>query len=173
MSGRSSSGKATSMTTPWTSSTRPVSVLPPSRPPSRSSRSSASRPSVLCSVLASTRSPSKALSAKALGPGDDLHDLLGDVRLALAVRLEREVVDQLGGVLGCVAHRRHPRAMLRCGRLQQRTVDGYLDVVGREPLEDLLRVGLVDPQRAAVSVLALVTPFPLVLFLPAEHIRLL
>src|SRR5438270_4160363 len=137
MSGRFSSGKTTSMTTPWTSSTRPVSGLSSSRRSSRSSRSS--RPSVLCSVLASTRSPSKALSAKALGPGDDLHDLLGDVRLALAVRLEREVVDQLGGVLGCVAHRRHPRAMLRRGRLQQRTVDGYLDVVGREPLEDLLR----------------------------------
>ena len=36
---------------------------------------------------------------KSFGPGDDLHDLLRDLRLPLAVRGEREVVDQLGGVV--------------------------------------------------------------------------
>ena len=36
---------------------------------------------------------------KSFGPGDDLHDLLRDLRLTLAVRGEREVVDQLGGVV--------------------------------------------------------------------------
>src|ERR1044072_8046991 len=33
------------------------------------------------------------------GPGDDLHDLLRDLRLALAVGRESEVVYQLGGVV--------------------------------------------------------------------------
>ena len=40
-----------------------------------------------------------AFLTKSLGPGDDLHDLLRDLRLSLAVRGEREVVDQLGGVV--------------------------------------------------------------------------
>ena len=38
-------------------------------------------------------------SAQALGTRDDFHDLLRDVCLALSVRLESEVVDQLGCVV--------------------------------------------------------------------------
>ena len=49
------------------------------------------------SVLASKVVPPYQRSA--LGPGDDFHDFLGDLRLALAVHLERQVVDQLGRVL--------------------------------------------------------------------------
>ena len=41
--------------------------------------------------------------------GDDLEDLLRDLRLARAVHRERETVDQLAGVLRRVAHRRHLR----------------------------------------------------------------
>ena len=49
---------------------------------------------------------------------DDFHDLLGDLGLARAVHLEREVVDDLAGVLGRVAHRGHPGAVLGRGRLE-------------------------------------------------------
>ena len=41
---------------------------------------------------------------------------------------ERVRVDQLAGVLGRVAHRRHARAVLRRGRLEQRAVDRDLEV---------------------------------------------
>ena len=44
--------------------------------------------------------------------GDDLHDLLRDLRLALAVGRKSEIVYQLGGVVGCVAHGAHSRAVL-------------------------------------------------------------
>src|SRR5207244_974728 len=93
-----------------------------------------------CSVWAcSTWSPSGCL-AEPLGTRDDFHDLLCDVRLPLPVGLEREVVDQLGGVLRSVAHRGHPSPVLGRRRLEQRSVDGYLDVVRGQPLEDLLRI---------------------------------
>ncbi len=55
------------------------------------------------------------------------------------------------GVLRRVAHGRHARAVLGRGRLQQRAEDRDLDVVGDEPLEDLLRVGLVLDERVLAS----------------------
>ena len=57
-------------------------------------------------------------------------------------------------VLRRVAHRGHPRAVLGCRRLQQRAEDRDLDVVGHQPLEDLLGVGLVVDQRAVLGLLA-------------------
>ena len=89
--------------------------------------------------------------------GDDFHDLLRDLRLALAVHLQGEVLDEVGGVLGRVAHRRHAGAVLGRGRLEQRAVDRDLDVGGDEPLEDLLRAGLVLDERVrAVGALLIV-----------------
>ena len=48
------------------------------------------------------------------------------------------------GVLRGVPHRGHPRPLLRGGRLEQRAVQLGLDVDRQQPLEDLLRLGLVD-----------------------------
>src|SRR5918998_3474367 len=144
MSGRSPS-KTASTTTPVISWIRPVLV--PSSP-------SAPFASFSLSVAASTPTPFQAVrlscrrSRQSLGPGDDFHDLLGDLGLALAVHLERQIVDHLTGVLLSAAHGGHARAVLGCGRLEQRPEDRDLDVVGDEALEDLLRLRLVEPERA-------------------------
>ena len=89
-----------------------------------------------------------------LGAGDDFHDLLGDVRLALAVELQRQVVDDLRRVLGGVAHGGHARAVLGRGRLQQRAVDRDLHVVGHQPREDVPGLGLVLGERGVPGLLA-------------------
>src|ERR687891_739634 len=101
--------------------------------------------------------------------GHHFHDLLGDLRLSLAIRLERQVVDDVGGVVRGAAHGAHTGAMLGRRRLEQRPIDRDLHVVGHEPGEDLLGVRLVDPERARVALRRL----PLLLFLLAEHVRLL
>ena len=62
----------------------------------------------------------------------------------------------LAGVVGGAAHRGHARAELRRGRLQQRPVDRDLDVVGHEPLEDLLGLGLVLDERVLAGLVAVV-----------------
>src|SRR5919199_581959 len=101
------------MTTPWISSIVPTlfpsplasltACLASSRASCASSTASAARwPLSVSWVACSTWSPPLA---EPLGTRDDFHDLLCDVRLALPVGLEGEVVDQLGGVLGRVAHR--------------------------------------------------------------------
>src|SRR5436309_3582642 len=144
----SSSGKTASITTPWISSTRPGLTASPDEPFCDASVSCSCLSVVACSNVCLLLGACGL--AEPLGTRDDFHDLLRDLRLALPVGLEREVVDQLGGVLGGVAHGGHTRAVLRCSRLEQRPVDRYLDVVRSQALEDLLGVGLVDPERAAV-----------------------
>src|SRR5215207_5824267 len=132
------SGNTASITTPWISSIRPL-LFPL---PVLASNLISFRPSVLAS------SDLRATLREALCAGDDFHDLLRDVRLALAVHLQRVRVDQLAGVLGRVAHRGHARAVLGRGRLEQGAEDRDLDVDRHEPLQDLLRLGLVVDQRA-------------------------
>mmetsp|Transcript_4639 Transcript_4639/g.6554 ORF Transcript_4639/g.6554 Transcript_4639/m.6554 type:complete len:264 (-) Transcript_4639:244-1035(-) len=51
------------------------------------------------------------------GAGDDLDELGGDPRLPRAVVLQRELVDELAGVLGGVLHGAHARALLAGGGL--------------------------------------------------------
>src|SRR6476659_1976069 len=87
--------------------------------------------------------------------GDDLEDLLRDLRLARAVHAQRQRVDDLAGVLRCVPHRRHARALLRRRGLEQRAVDLRLDVDREQPLEDLLRLRLEDEVAAERVVRAL------------------
>ena len=84
------------------------------------------------------------LGCERVRAGDDLEDLLRDFGLASAVHGQGEAVDQLAGVLRRVAHRGHARALLRRGRLEQRTVELGLEVDGQQAGEDLLRLGLVD-----------------------------
>src|SRR3954468_6967204 len=158
----SSSGKTASITTPWISSIRPTLRLP--------SPCWVCCASVWFSVLASMNSPFALRRRRErrrpgdvtvwldqrLGAGDDFHDLLGDLRLALAVHLQGQVLDQVARVLGGVAHRGHARAVLGGRGLEQRPEDRDLDVGGHEPLEDLLRIGLVLHQRVVVARLVLV-----------------
>src|SRR3954466_11699512 len=149
----SSSGKAASMTTPWISSIRPVFCLV-SVAASIASGLSGFRSFVL-------PSPQAAMAGRRhlhqrLGAGDNFHDLLGDLGLAGAVHLEREVVDDLRGVLRGVAHGGHARPQLGRRRLEQRPVERDLDVVGDETLEDLLGARLVLDERVVPGVLAVV-----------------
>src|SRR5262249_11204699 len=73
-----------------------------------------------------------AISMNPLGgrvrPGQVLQDLLGDLGLAGAVHLQREVVDQCPGVVRRVPHGRHAGAVLGCGRFEQRPEDRNLEV---------------------------------------------
>src|SRR5579875_766717 len=122
------SGNTASMTTPVTSSIRPVlrSVLV-----------------VLASVVADMLCVFSLSASDALGARDDFHDLLGDLRLARPVHLERQVVDQGAGVVRGVLHRGHPCTVLGRRGFEQRPVDRHLDVVGNQALEDLLGIRLV------------------------------
>src|SRR3954451_11905549 len=139
------SGKTASMTTPWISSIRPTFLVPVSAPAGRSV--------VLASMVFS--SPGKRFAklglGQRLGATDDFHDLLRDLGLPRAVHLEREVLDDLAGVLRRAAHRGHARAMLGRGRLQQRAEDRDLHVVGDQPLEDDGGIGLVLDERVVAG----------------------
>src|SRR3954469_25353147 len=133
------SGKTASMTTPWISSIRPTFLVVVSAPAGRSV--------VLASmVLVLLEKIREVGLGQRLGATDDFHDLLRDLRLAGAVHLQREVVDDDRRVLGGVAHRGHAGAVLGGGALQQRAVDRDLDVVGDEALEDRGGIGLVLDQ---------------------------
>src|SRR5919205_768711 len=61
----------------------------------------------------------RALCLERLGAGDDLDQFLGDDRLAGAVVLQRQPIDHLAGVSRRVVHRRHARALLRGGALEE------------------------------------------------------
>src|SRR3954454_17134073 len=118
------------MTTPWISSIRPTF-----------------RFSVEVSVAAVAMLLLKGVSDQRLGAGDDFHDLLGDRGLSLAIELQREVLDDVPGVLRGVAHGGHARAVLGSGGLEQRAVDRDLHVRGDQALEDRVGIGLVLDER--------------------------
>src|SRR6266576_5396696 len=73
------------------------------------------------------RDGDRELAGEGVRAGDDLEDLLRDLGLAGAVQREREVVDQLTGVLRGVPHRGHLRGEERGRRLEQRAVDLRLE----------------------------------------------
>src|SRR5437870_5613867 len=73
-----------------------------------------------------------------VGARDDFQDLLRDLGLARPVHREGQRVDQLARVLRGVPHRRHTRALLGRGRLEQGPVQLRLDVNREQPDEDLL-----------------------------------
>src|SRR5439155_9150090 len=91
-----------------------------------------------------------AISPQGFCTGDNLHYLLGDLGLTHPVRLERQVADHLLGVLRGISHRGHTSPVLGSGALEQRTKYGDLDVIWKQALKDLLRPGLVDPERTHV-----------------------
>src|SRR5205823_3703253 len=113
---------------------------------------------------AETAEVCRDLLSEGVRAGHDLEDLLGDLGLAGAVQVERQAVDQLDRVLGGIPHRGHAGAVLGRGRLEQRAVDLGLEIDGQEPLEDLLRLGLVDEVSHQRSLMLL-----LILF-AAEHL---
>src|SRR5215831_8542881 len=100
--------------------------------------------------------PAVASGREGVRAGDDFQDLLGDLRLPGAVHGQRQVVDQLAGVLARVPHRGHLGAVLRGGGLEEGTVELRLDVDRKEPLQDLLRFRLEDEVTTESVFLALV-----------------
>ena len=120
------SGKTASITTPWISSMRPTffvcvaaSIGLLSVGPSRAPRRPATTSMISCVISACL------------------------ARFICSVK----PLDQLARVVGRVAHRGHARAVLGRRRLEQRPEHRDLDVVGDQPVQDLLRVGLVLDQR--------------------------
>src|SRR5438128_2169651 len=108
--------------------------------------------------VTSGRRTSAALRIQGVRSGDDLEDLLRDLRLPRAVHLERQRVDELAGALRRASHRRHARALLGGRRLEQRAVELRLEVDREQAGEDLLRLGLVDevaPKRTLLALLLL------------------
>ena len=73
---------------------------------------------------------------RALRAGRDLDHLAGDVRLADLVVGERQVLDELLGVLGRVPHRDHPARLLARLGLEDRLVEPGRDVARQQLLED-------------------------------------
>src|ERR1700756_4374364 len=76
------------------------------------------------------------------GAGDDLDQFLGDVRLARAVVVQRQALDHVARVAGCVVHGGHTRTMLAGGAFQQRAIHRNGERLWEEAREDGLLVGL-------------------------------
>ena len=131
------SGNTASITTPWISSMRPT---------------------FLVCVAASKFAPLRL--SKCLSPCDHFHDFLGDLSLSCAVHLKGEALDQVAGVVGRAAHRGHPRTVLGRGGFEQRAEHRDLDVVGNQPVQDLLRVRLVLDERVMAGVVLVVLVAP-------------
>src|SRR3954453_10403262 len=132
------SGNTASITTPWISSIRPT-------------LRSCCCVSCVCSAATAICSP----LGQALCAGHNFHDLLGDLCLAFAIHLQRQILDDVPGVLGGVAHGGHARAELGRAGLQQRAEDRDLHVGGDQALEDRLGVGLVLDERVLGVLVAL------------------
>src|SRR5439155_24946946 len=79
-----------------------------------------------------------------LGARRDFDHLAGDVRLANLVIGERQVLDELLGVLGRVLHRDHPARFLARLRLEDGLEEAHRDVAREELLQDGRRVRLEE-----------------------------
>merc|ERR1719201_1652647 len=85
-----------------------------------------------------------------IGAGDDLHELLGDLRLAGAVHLRLEAALQVLRVVRRRLHRRHPRGELRGNRFLQRAQELAVEVERQDRIEELRRLLLEDHVRHEV-----------------------
>src|SRR6185369_4021934 len=129
MAGSSPAGNSTSTTGPVIRMTRPVAL--------GAFALGGAAVAMLVSVPPGSCSGSARLRA-----GRDLDHLAGDVGLADLVVGQRQVVDQVFGVLGCVLHRHHPARLIAGLALQERLEDAGGDVARQELLEDGGRRGL-------------------------------
>src|SRR3954467_8548875 len=87
-------------------------------------------------------SASCVLTSASVRAGRDLDHLASDVGLSDLVVRERQVLDELLGVLGCVLHRDHPGALLARLALEHRLVDAGRDVAGEERSQEVRGAGL-------------------------------
>src|SRR3954447_228708 len=76
--------------------------------------------------------------------GRDLDHLAGDVGLTNLVVRQRQVLDELFGVLGRVLHRDHPARLLAGLRLEDGLEQPRRHVARQEPLENRGCAGLED-----------------------------
>merc|ERR1719201_1544255 len=86
-------------------------------------------------------------SAGRVGAGDDLHELLGDLRLARAVHLALEAALQVLRVVRRRLHRGHTRRELRGNRFLQRAQELAVEVKRQDRIEELRRLLLEDHVR--------------------------
>merc|ERR1719434_374791 len=82
--------------------------------------------------------------AGGVGAGNDLHELLGDLRLASAVHLALELALQLLRVVRRRLHRGHARRELRGDRLLERAQQLAVEVEREDGVEELRRLLLED-----------------------------
>ena len=83
------------------------------------------------------------------GARNDFDEFLGDLRLALAVVLDRQLVDHVAGIARGIVHGAHPRALFGGRVFEQRPEDLHRDVARQEIGEDLALVRLVVIDGAA------------------------
>src|SRR4030042_2191387 len=81
---------------------------------------------LLCVLIRFLPVGPRRTSFQRLGAAHDLHQLLGDCRLAGAVVQKRQAVDHLGCVVGRGIHRRHPGTVLARRALKQRPENLYM-----------------------------------------------
>ena len=93
----------------------------------------------------------EAASSDRRGAADDLGQFLGDRCLARLVVDQRQLVDDVGGVVGGGLHRHHARRLLARHVLGHGLVDDRLDVAREDLVEHALGFGLVDVVPGALG----------------------
>src|SRR3954451_8188372 len=94
------------------------------------------RPSPAGAAIVMSVVPPGSCASASVRAGRDLDHLAGDVGLADLVVRERQVLDQLFGVLCGVLHGDHPARLLARLRLQDRLEQACRHVARQEPVED-------------------------------------
>src|SRR3954454_4899445 len=114
------------------------------------------RPSPAGAAIVMSVMPPESCASASVRAGRDLDHLAGAVGLAGLVVREREVLDELLGVLGGVLHRDHPARLLARLRLEDGLEQARGDVARQEPVEDDGRRRFEDElvARDALSVLS-------------------
>src|SRR3954467_5773331 len=109
----------------------------------------AMRPILLVCVSMNGPCLLKVLTSRSqrLGAGDDLDQLLSDLRLAGAVVFQGLLADHVAGIAGGVVHRAHLGAVERRGVLEQRAEDLDGDITRQQLVENFLFLGLIFVSR--------------------------
>ena len=84
------------------------------------------------------------------GAGDDFDQFLGNCRLAGPVIDQRQAVDQVARIAGCVVHRRHPSCEFGSRGFKQGAVDLGRDVARQHRRQQFFLIRLIFIGNAAV-----------------------
>ena len=81
---------------------------------------------------------SRARIFQCLGPAHNIHHFLGDGGLPRLVVVERQFLDQLGGIPAGAIHRCHARAVFCGRRFEQNAVGLRVEMLRQQRLEQLV-----------------------------------